>query len=207
MIKKISILLLSFLLFGFCLEADGKMYKSQIPPSQMQDQITQNKGNIATTVQNWGQIGGQSHLGKPSGEWPKGSGRSYLAEIKYWMGAVKSNGDTVVANSDDDFMPLPSLIQGKESYRIHLSTVTSSYDYDPSDTVGLGIGKPAYGWRVFDNQMNTWVYNRVWTLSSGFVQAGPVSLQESHYRFNDANSGVAKLGLEMTQTIYQWNYS
>ncbi|HEX7401522.1 MAG TPA: hypothetical protein VF369_05025, partial [candidate division Zixibacteria bacterium] len=207
MIKKISILLLSFLLFGFCLEADGKMYQSQIPPSQMQDQITQNKGNIATTVQNWGQIGGQSYLGKPSGEWPKGSGHSYLAEIKYWMGAVKSDGDTVVANSDDDFMPLPSLIRGEESYLIHLSTDTSSYDYNPSDTVGLSVGKPAYGWRVYDTQTETWVYNRVWTLSSGFVEAGPVSLQESHYRFNDANSGVAKLGLEMTQTIYQWNYS
>jgi hypothetical protein len=207
MIKKTSILLLSFLLICFWVEADAKIYESQTPPSQMQDQIIQNKGNIATTVQNWGQIGGQDYLGKPSGEWPKGSGHNYLAEIKYWMGAVKSNGDTVVANSDDDFMPLPSLIQGKESYRIHLSTDPSSYDYDPSDTVGLSVGKPAYGWRVYDTQTENWVYNRVWTLSSGFVEAGPVSLQESHYRFNDANSGVAKLGLEMTQTIYQWNYS
>ncbi len=178
----------------------------QDPPTPMQDQIIQNKGNIVTTVQNWGQIGGQRDFGKPSGEWPKGSGHNYLAEMKYWMGAVKPDGDTVVANTEDDFMPLATLINGEESYRIHLSTDPTSYNYDPTDTVGLGIGKPASGWRVWDSQVEDWAYNKVWSLGVGFVEAGPVSLQESHYRFCDANSGVSKLGLEMTQTIYQWNY-
>jgi hypothetical protein len=173
----------------------------------MQDQVIHNKGNIALTVQNWGQIGGQSHLGKPSGEWPKGSEHNYLAEIKYWMGAVKPSGDTVVANTNDDFMPIATLINGEESYCIHLSTDPTSYDYDAADTVGLGIGKPAYGWRVWDSQTGDWVYNNVWGFGVGFVEAGPVSLQESHYRFCDANSGVSVLGLELTQTIYQWNYS
>jgi hypothetical protein len=178
----------------------------QAPPTPMQDQIIHNKGNIVTTVQNWGQIGGQMDLGKPSGEWPKGSGHNYLAEIKYWMGAVKPNGDTVVANTDDDFMPIATLTNGEESYRIHLSTDPTSYNYDPTDTVGLGIGKPAYGWRVWNSQAEDWAYNQVWSLGVGFVEAGPISLQESHYRFCDANSGVSVLGLEMTQTIYQWNY-
>jgi hypothetical protein len=178
----------------------------QAPPTPMQDRILHNKGNIVTTVQNWGQIGGLRDYGFPSGEWPKGSGHNYLAEMKYWMGAVKPDGDTVVANTDDDFMPLATLINGEESYRIHLSTDPTSYNYDPTDTVGLGIGKPACGWRVWNSQVEDWTYNRVWSLGVGFVEAGPVSLQESHYRFCDANSGVSKLGLEMTQTIYQWNY-
>ncbi len=54
---------------------------SSAPPTPMQDQIFHNKGNIVTTVQNWGQIGGQMDYGFPSGEWPKGSEHNYLAEI------------------------------------------------------------------------------------------------------------------------------
>jgi hypothetical protein len=178
------------------------------PPTDIQDQIIHNKGNIATTIQNWGQVGGQSYLGKPSGEWPKGSGRHYLAEIKYWMGAIKPTGDTVVANTEDDFMPLPTPLAGAQSYRIRLSTDASTYDYDSGDTVGLGMNKPAYGWRVWDSNKESWVYNQVWNLAAGeFVGAGPVAVQESQYRFNDANSGVSVLGLEMTQTVYQWNFS
>jgi hypothetical protein len=204
--KKIVVLLpiLFLLLWG---EGMAKNQRGTEPPTPIQDQVIHNKGNLATTVQNWGWIGGQSYLGKPSGEWPKGSGRHYLAEIKYWMGAVKPNGDTVVANTEDDFMPLPSVVNGEESHRIRISTDPTSYTYDAADTVGLGIGKPAYGWRVWDSQSGEWVYNEVWTLSSGMVQAGPISLQESHYRFCDANSGVPVLNLELAQTIYQWNYS
>jgi hypothetical protein len=202
-----TVLLLPILLLLLWGEGSAKKQKSLEPPTPLQDQIIHSKGNVATTVQNWGQIGGQSHLGKPSGEWPKGSERHYLAEIKYWMGAVKPNGDTVVANSDDDFLPLSSVIGGEESYRIRLSTDPTSYNYDPSDTVGLGIGKPAHGWRMWDSDSEEWVYNKVWSFSSGMVDAGPVSLQESHYRFCDANSGVSVLGLELTQTVYQWNYS
>ncbi len=206
MLGRKTVLLVGVLLLLPWAQSISKDHASLEPPTNVQDQIIHNKGNIATTVQNWGWIGGQSHLGKPSGEWPKGSERNYLAEIKYWMGATKPNGDTVVANTDDDFMPLPSIIGGQESYRIHLSTDTTSYDYDPSDTLGLGIGKPAYGWRVWDSQSEQWVYNQVWTFASGTVEAGPVSLQESHYRFSDGNSGAATLGLELAQTIYQWNY-
>ena len=205
--KKKIVLLLPVLFFLLWAQGNTKVQESLEPPTPIQDQIIHNKGNVATTVQNWGQIGGQSHLGKPSGEWPKGSGHHYLAEIKYWMGAVKPNGDTVVANTDDDFMPLSTIINGEESYRIHLSTDTTSYNYDSDDTVGLGIGKPAYGWRVWHSDSEEWVYNQVWTLSSGMVEAGPISLQESHYRLCDANSGVSVLDLEVTQTIYQWNYS
>jgi hypothetical protein len=202
-----TILLSSFLLLLFWGEGISKTNKTFSPPTQIQDQIIHNKGNLATSIQNWGWIGGQDYLGKPSGEWPKGSGHNYLAEIKYWMGATKPGGDTAVANTDDDFMPLPTIIQGEESYRIRLSTDITSYDYDLTDTVGLGIGKPAYGWKVWDNQSEQWVYNRVWTFSSGFLEAGPISLQESHYRFCDANSGVSILGLELTQTVYQWNFN
>jgi hypothetical protein len=186
----------------------SKTTSSLIPPSDIQDQIIHNKGNITTTIQNWGQIGGQSHLGKPSGEWPKGAGHNYLAEIKYWMGAIRPSGDTVVANTEDDFMPLSMPLSGEDSYRIRLSTDPSTYNYDSDDTMGLGIGKPAYGWKVWDLEKESWEYNKVWNLASAqFEGAGPISLQESHYRFNDANSGISVLDLEMTQTIYQWNYN
>jgi hypothetical protein len=198
-------------LISFILIANVGVSKTTIPldpPTEIQDQIIHNKGNIATTIQNWGQIGGQSDLGKPSGEWLKGSGHHYLAEIKYWMGVIKPNGDTVVANTREDFMPLPMPLSGGDSYRIRLSTDPSTYDYDEYDTVGSGVGKPAYGWRVWDLEKESWEYNRVWNLAtSEFEGAGPISLQESHYRFNDANSGISVLGLEITQTIYQWNYS
>jgi len=92
-----AVLLLPILFFLLWGEGSTKQQRSSEPPTPLQDQIIQNKGNVATTVQNLGQIGGQSHLGKPSGEWPKGSQHHYLAEIKYWMGAVKPGGDTVVA--------------------------------------------------------------------------------------------------------------
>lgn len=204
--KKLIPILVVTLFLWFTGGAWSTQLTSQDPPTPMQDRIFHNKGNIVTTVQNWGQIGGLMDYGFPSGEWPKGSEHNYLAEIKYWMGAIKPGGDTAIANTDDDYMPIATLINGEESYRIHLSTDQTSYNYDPADTVGLGIGKPAYGWRVWDNQAEDWVYNKVWSLDVGFVEAGPISLQESHYRFCDANSGVPVLGLEMTQTIYQWNY-
>jgi len=206
--QKLACLLLSIWLVLLVNGGVSKTTSPLAPPTDMQDQIIHNKGNIATTIQNWGQLGGQSHLGKPSGEWPKGSSHSYLAEIKYWMGAVTPGGDTAVANTVDDFMPLPMPLFGENSYRIRFSTDASTYDYDTDDTVGLGVGKPAYGWRVWDSDKGSWVYNQVWDLAtSEFLGAGPISLQESHYRFNDANSGISVLGLEMTQTIYQWNYS
>jgi len=200
---------LAFLIFlVFASDLGAKGTKVLNPPTPMQDQIIHSKGNIATSVQNWGQIGGQSHLSIPSGEWPKGSEHNYLAEIKYWMGAVTPSGDTLVANTEDDFMPISTPLTGGESYKIRLSSNTETYDYDPSDTVGAVVGKPALGWRIWDSQTESWVYNEIWDpQESIFVEAGPVSLQESHYRFNDANSGVSILGLELTQTVYQWNYN
>ena len=206
--KVVFTLVILILLLITTNNTNAKLTKFMDPPTPMQDQIIHNKGNIATSIQNWGQIGGQSHLGIPSGEWPKGSEHNYLAEIKYWMGAITSSGDTVVANSEDDFMPISIPLAGEQSYKIRLSTDPETYNYDPSDTAGLGVGKPAYGWSIWDSQTESWVYNRVWnSQESLYVEAGPVSLQESHYRFNDANSGISILGLELTQTIYQWNYS
>jgi hypothetical protein len=179
-----------------------------LPPPELQDMITHNKGNIATTVSNWGTIGGYSNLGLPSGEWPKGSGHNYLAELKYWMGATRVTNDTLLANTDDDFEPIPSLISGTESYLIRLSTDTSRFDYDPSDTVGTGAGRPANGWRVWNPETQVWDYNQVWDfLSQSYVPGGAASLQESFYRFDDAALGSTLLDLELSQTIYQWNYS
>jgi len=185
----------------------GKVTKTSVPPVEMIDQIIHNKGNIATTVDNWGYIGGYSYPYElPSGEWPRNSGHNYLAEMKFWMGAVTPGGDTIVADTDEDFRPLPSLVSGTETYGIRLSTDTSTYDFDPTDTVGSGIGNPAYGWRVFDSDSLEWTYNEVYSpLDSTFVPGGPIGLQQSFCRFEDGNTAPS-LGLQISQTICQWNY-
>ncbi len=181
--------------------------EAQVPSPEMQDLITHDKGNIRTTISNWGTIGGLSHLGFPSGEWPKGSGHNYLAEIKYWMGASVVGGDTLLADTDDDFAPIRDL-QTDLDYRIRLSTDPDRYEYDPNDTVGLGVGHPAYGWQSYDPVTGQWGYNQVWDpQTQSYYPGGPSSLQESIYRFNDAGLGSTLLGLEMVQTVYQWNYS
>lgn len=172
------------------------------------DQVVHNVGNIATTVDNWGYIGGYWFYNLPSGEWPRGSGRHYLAEALYWMGVVDVNGDTIVADSYEDFEALPTDTTSANPFGILLSTDTSRYlDFDPSDTVGSGLGSPANGWRVWDPSANAFVYNQLYnSLASSYFPGGPTSLQESHYRFGDAASGSPLLGLEMTQTVLQWNY-
>jgi hypothetical protein len=179
-----------------------------MPQPETVDQVTHNKGNVVTTVDNWGYIGGYSYYGLPSGEWPRNSGHDYLAEIRYWMGAVTTTDDTLVANTYDDFQAIEALSSADNPYKILISTDTTRYyDYDLSDTVGLGVGHPAYGWRVWSDSLSDWVYNQVYDpLDSTFLAGGPTSLQESHYRFNDAAAGSSLLGLEMTQTVMQWNY-
>ncbi len=171
------------------------------------DQVVHNKGNIVTTVDNWGYIGGYGHHGLPSGEWPRNTGHFYLAEIKYWMGAVTPSGDTIVANSYDDFQAVPIPNNGELDYKMYLSTDSTRYHhYDKSDTTGFGVGNPAYGWRVWDPQDALWTYNNNYNvLSSNFAPGGPSSLQESHCVFNDVANNQS-LGLEITQTVLQWNY-
>ncbi|MFQ5606339.1 MAG: hypothetical protein ACE5GA_00205 [Candidatus Zixiibacteriota bacterium] len=173
-------------------------------------QVIHDKGNIATTVDNWGLIGGYSFISEedfPSGEWPRNSQHSYIAEIKYWMGAVNTIGDTILANTADDFQPMSSLLTGSKALDILLSTDSASYAFNPADTIGAGVGSPALGWRVWNSDSSAWVYNQVFSsTASSFFPGGPIAVQESHYRFNDAARGVPALGLELTQTIYQWNF-
>ncbi len=172
------------------------------------DQVTHNQGQIVTTIDNYGYIGGYSYRGLPSGEWPRNSGHSYLAEIRYWMGATMPNGDIAVANSTDDFQAMTMPVSGVDEYKIYLSTDTTRYyDYDITDTVGLGESRPAQGWRVWNENLNSWGYNQKYnTLATGFTQGGPTSVQDSYYRFNDAASGSSLMGLELTHSVYQWNY-
>ena len=173
-----------------------------------QDQITHNLGNIATTVDNFGYIGGYQYYGLPSGEFPRNSGHDYLAEIRYWMGAVTAAGDTLVANTYDDFQAMPMPVNGEDDYKIYLSSDPDRFfAYDPLDTVGLAAGNPAYGWRVWKASQGSYVYNENYSpLQTAYIPGGPTSLQESHYRFNDVALGSPLLGLELTQTIMQWNY-
>lgn len=180
---------------------------SLFPAPQTVDQITHNKGNINTTIDNWGYVGGYSYYGFPSGEWPRNSGHSYLAEIKYWMGAINAAGDTLIANSYDDFQAIPMSINGTDEYKIMLSTDSTRYfSYNTTDTVGSGSGNPANGWKVWNSSTASWDYNSTWNvLATSFGPGGPTSLQESHYVFNDEAQGTL-LGLEITQTALQWNY-
>jgi hypothetical protein len=186
---------------------------SFFPQPSTVDQITHNKGNIVTTVDNWGYVGGYSFYGLPSGEWPRNSGHDYLAEIRYWIGAVTPVGETLVANSYDDFQAIPAqLSAAPDPYSILLSTDSTRYylPYDAADTIGAGIGAPANGWRIWVDSLQNWEYNLVYDpQGDSLVPGGPTSLQESFYRFGDfANvpTGDTLLGLEMTHRVLQWNY-
>jgi hypothetical protein len=171
------------------------------------DRVIHDFGNIATTVDNFGLVGYWDYYGYPSGEWPRGSGHNYLAEVNYWMGAVNDEGDTLVATTWDDFQAIPA-IGTSLGYSIMLSTDTSRYfSYDPTDTVGAGIGNPAKGWRVWNSEESNWDYDSNYSsLDSTFYAGGPVSGQQSQYRFDDAASGHSLLGLQCTHTVLQWNY-
>lgn len=172
------------------------------------DRVIHNQGNVATTLYNFGYISGSEALGLPGGEYPRNSGHYYLAEILYWMGAVTAGGDTLVADTYEDFQGLPELSLADNPYKILLSSDTNRYfDYDPNDEVGSGLGNPAHGWRVWNDSLSQWVYALNYDPSNDtLVDGGPLSLQDSHYRFNDAALGSSLLGLEMTHTVLQWNY-
>ncbi|UCD17348.1 MAG: hypothetical protein JSV44_00105 [Candidatus Zixiibacteriota bacterium] len=184
----------------------AKSMQSAYPPPEVWDQVIHSKGNIATTVDNFGLIGGYWNTTLPSGEWPRNTGHNYIGEIKFWMGAITPASDTIVADTDDDFQPLPSLVSGTETYGIRISTDPESYEYDLADTVGLGIGYPAYGWRVWNSDSAAWVYNQIYSpADQDFFPGGPTALQQSFYRFDDALTPT-NLGLDVSQTIFQWNY-
>jgi len=184
----------------------SKTFETAAPPMELVDQITHDKGNIITTVDNWGYIGGYSYpYEKPSGEWPRNSGHNYIGEMKFWMGAVTPAGDTIVADSDEDFMPLPDIFSDISSHTIRLSTDTARFDFDPADTVGLGLSNPAYGWRIYDST-GSLTYNQIYNpLDDNFYPGGPTGLQQSFCRYSDEN-GPTSLGLVVSQTICQWNY-
>lgn len=183
----------------------GAGFQTAAPPPEVVDIIVHDKGNISTSIQNWGLIG-DPYGYYISGEWPRNSGHDYIAEIKFWMGAVTPTGDTIVANTDDDFRPIP-VLQLDEPYNILLSTDTTRYlSYDINDTVGLGLGNPAYGWRIYNPDSSDWTYNYIYSIKdSAFHPGGPIGLQQSFYRFDDGRSPFT-LGLHCSQTMYQWNY-
>lgn len=188
--------------------ASAGLRSSQFPPPGVRDQVVQNRGNIAVTVQNYGYIGGYSWAGLPSGRWPANSDRDYLAEMRFWAGGITEDGDTLVSNTDEDFTPMTNWSAAARPTDILLSTDPARYPYDPADTIGLGIGFPAYGWRVWDVAERDWEYNQVYhTLSSSYHPGGPLGVQESICRFSDDNLGAPVMGLEITQTVRQWNYT
>jgi hypothetical protein len=123
------------------------------------------------------------------------------------MGAVVGT-DTLVANTYDDFQAIAMPVDGEDSYRMYLSTDTNRYhDYDVTDTLGAGYSSPALGWRVWDAGLESFVYNNFYEpLSASFVEGGPTSLQDSHYRLGDGASGSSLMDLQLTHTVMQWNY-
>ncbi len=201
-----SIGIFASILLLLSITAAGKALETDEPIPALVHYVIHDKGNIVLRVDNYGYMGNYSYMGYPAGEWPKNSGRDYIGELKFWFGAVTETGDTIVLDTYEDAEPLPSLISGTDSYGIRLSTDTTSYDYDPTDTVGDGIGNAAYGWRIYNADSSDWVYNQNYsTIDESFHPGGPTGLQQSIYRFKDAE-GSRSLGLTLTQSIYQWNY-
>ena len=182
----------------------------RLPSPVTIDQIIHDQGNIATTVDNWGYVGGYSFSGLPSGQWPLNSGHDYLAEIRYWIGTTDALGDTLVANTLDDFQSIPSLVNSVLGNQILLSTDTTRYHddgFDPTDTVGAGYGNPARGWKIWSSELSDWVYTQNYSpIFDTTFEGGPLSVQESHYRFADDAMGTPLLDLEMTHTVLQWNF-
>ena len=213
--------LVAVLVVGIALSASARAPQA-IPPSSPDDIggplkdpapstwdiIIHSAGNIATTLDNWGYIGGYDYYGYPSCEYPRGSGHNYLAEICYWMGAITPEGDTLVANTWDDFQGIPSLVSGQEENLILVSTDSTRYYYwDPQDVTGQEYGNPANGWRVWNPETRTWDYAQNYSVTLGdFYDGGPISAQQSHYRFADDALGTPLMGLEMTHTVMQWDY-
>ena len=179
----------------------------QWPVPSVRDQVIHNKSNIGVAVVNFGMFGDVYGNGLPSGRWPANSDHDYLAELSFWIGGVTASGDTMLANPSEDFNPIQMLGVADDGYKFLLSTDSTSYDFDPNDTVGIGIGYPAYGWRIWDTSDRAWEYNDVYhSLTSSYVPGGPVAVQESVCRFGDDASGISIMGLEVTQTVRQWNY-
>lgn len=179
----------------------------QAPPSSVINQIIHNQGNIGLAVLNFGFMGDYYYSGVPSGRWPANSTHDYLAQMTFWVGGINSAGDTLLSNTMDDLYPILNVASGTSDYRIMVSNDPTTYQYDPLDTVGTGIGFPANGWRVWDITSQQWDYNQVYnSLSLNFQPGGPVSVQESICRYSDDASGTPVMGLEITQTIRQWNY-
>ncbi len=180
----------------------------QLPDPAVRDQVLHDRGNIGMTVQNYGLIGGFSWAGMPSGRWPSNSEHDYLAEMRFWIGGIDTSGTARVANTADDFNPLPNWAAAEYPTDILLSTDTTSYPYDPSDTIGLGFGFPAYGWQIYNPETGVWEYNQVFrSLSASYSPGGPVAVQESICRYGDDATGLPAMGIEVTQTVRQWNYS
>ncbi|MCK5126894.1 MAG: hypothetical protein KAR42_11620 [candidate division Zixibacteria bacterium] len=178
------------------------------PTPSVRDQIFHTQGNIGVAVVNFGMLGDVYGDGVPSGRWPANSNRDYLSSIEFWIGAINESGDTLLANPSEDYNPIQHLNIANDGYGFLVSNDTSTFDYNPNDTVGAGIGFPAHGWRIWDVDTRAWEYNEVYhQLSSSFHPGGPVSVQESICRYGDDAAGSPAIGLEVTQTIRQWNYS
>ncbi|MEE9443946.1 MAG: hypothetical protein V3V99_14880 [candidate division Zixibacteria bacterium] len=192
----------------FAVSAHPAQQSPQWPLPSVTDQIIHNQGNIGLAIVNFGFMGDYYYSGVPSGRWPANSTHDYLAEMVFWVGGINASGDTLLANTSDDFNPILNIASGNNDYRIMVSNDTTTYNYDGNDTTGAGIGFPAYGWRIWDITSQQWDYNQVYSsLSSSFQPGGPVSVQESICRYgDDASSGTPVMGLEITQTVRQWNY-
>ncbi len=201
----------SVLLLGIILLMSGFALASQKsvtwPVPSVRDQILHTKGNIGIATVNFGMLGDSYGAGMPSGRWPANSDRDYVAEISFWIGGINSDGDTLLANPSEDFSPIQMISSTVDGYGFLNSIDPNSYAYDETDTVGLGLGFPAHGWRSWQTDSRTWDYNDVYSsLLSGFYPGGPVAVQESICRYGDDGTGTSIMGLEVTQTMYQWNY-
>jgi hypothetical protein len=160
--KSIIILLLSILFtvsIGWAADKK-KQTKSTSYQSQILSPIVENNwkyhkiGTLWTRVTNFGKTGDDAYEGRtPSGDWPGGSGNSYLYRGSPWLAAKVDGVIHVTEPEDSEFSSIDSvhLYIGDQATRGEQETYTRYYDvYTPQAAghfpLGLEVIERTYAW-------------------------------------------------------------
>jgi len=160
MYKSIIVIVVSVLLIT---STGGAADKKQLPKSkifQIQSPIVENDwayheiGTLWTRVTNFGKTGDDAYEGRtPSGDWPGGSGNSYLYRGSIWLTAKVDGTVHCTQPEDSEYSPIDSVhvLTGDQATRGERETYTRYYDvYTPQASgnfpLGLEVTERTYSW-------------------------------------------------------------